>query len=116
MARFEDEFLNAPIQKFGDVKLVWEGASDFVNPAELAGLLAGFAEDAENFSIEGEFIDASGETVGVIEDLIWPGRNANGPGRTGSHGACGGGGLIANGGAGIGIYGNIDGELAEKVS
>src|SRR5256886_7755417 len=51
----EDEFLDAPVQNFGDVEVVFGGAGDFVNPAELAELLAGFAEDAENFSVEREF-------------------------------------------------------------
>ena len=84
---FEDEFLDAPIQKFGDVELVRGGAGDFVNPAELAELFAGFAEDAENFSVERKFIDAAGKSVRSIEDLIWSRRDAQGPRRTGRHGS-----------------------------
>jgi hypothetical protein len=35
--------LDAPVEDFGHVEFVFEGASDFVDPAELAGLLAGLA-------------------------------------------------------------------------
>ena len=86
---FENEFLDAPIQEFGDVEFVRGGAGDLVNPAELAELFAGFAENAENFSVEREFVDAAGEGVRSIENLIWRGRDANGPGRAGRHGASG---------------------------
>src|SRR6266704_1978852 len=87
MSWLENEFLDAPIQKFRDVEFVRGRASDFVNPAELAKLPAGFAEDAEDFSIEREFVDAAGKSVGSIEDLIWSRRDANGPGRAGRHSA-----------------------------
>src|ERR1700687_5759513 len=108
---FEDKFLYAPVQDFCNVKFVFGGAADFVDPAELSELLAGFAEDAENFSVEIEFIDAAGETVGTVEELVWRGRDANGPGCTGGHGAGGGGGLVADGGAGGGVGGHIGGGL-----
>jgi len=49
---FENEFLDAPVQNFGDIEFAFGGAGDFVNPAELAELLAGFAEYSENFSVE----------------------------------------------------------------
>ena len=83
MSWFENEFLDAPVEEFGDVKLVFGGAGDFVNPAELAGLLARLAEDAEDSSIERKFIDVARERVGGVEDLIGRGRDANGPGRAG---------------------------------
>ena len=51
MRWFENEFLDAPVQEFGDVEFVCGGAGDFVNPAELSELLAGFAKNAENFSL-----------------------------------------------------------------
>ena len=86
---FEDEFLDAPIQEFGDVEFVRGGAGDFVNPAELTKLLAGFAKDAEDFPVEREFVDAAGKSVGSVENLIWRGRDANSPGRAGRHGAGG---------------------------
>jgi hypothetical protein len=35
MSWFEDEFLDAPIQKFRDVKFIRGRTSDFVNPSEL---------------------------------------------------------------------------------
>src|SRR6266851_4488289 len=116
MSWFENEFLDAPVQDFGDVELVFGGAGDFVNPAELAELFAGFAEDTENFSIKAEFIDAAWKTVGAEEDLVGAGGDANGPGRAGGHGAGGGGGLVADGGASIGIDGNIDGDDAKEFS
>src|SRR5216684_3328402 len=47
---------------------------------------------------------------------MWRRSNANGPRRAGSHGAGGGGGLVANRGAGVGIYGNIDGDAAMEFS
>ena len=79
----KDEFLDAPVQNFGDVELVFGGAGDFVNPAELAELLAGFAENTENSSVEREFVDAAGKTVGAEKHLMGRGSDANGPGRAG---------------------------------
>src|SRR5713226_8984895 len=116
VTRFENEFLDAPVQDFGDVELVLGGAGDFVNPAELSELLAGFSEGAENFSVEREFVNAAGKTVGAEEHLIGSGRDANGPGGAGGHGARGGGGLVADGGAGVGIDRNIDGDDAKEFS
>src|SRR5258706_15724759 len=116
MSWFENEFLDAPVQDFCNVQVVFGGAGDFVGPAELSELLAGFAEDAEKFSIEREFVDAAGKAIGTVEDLIGGRRDANGPGRAGGHGAGGGRGLVADGGACVGIDGNIDDELAEKFS
>ena len=66
MGGLEDQFLDAPVQDFGDVQLIFGGAGDFVDPAELSELLAGFAEDAENFSVEREFVDSAGEAVGTV--------------------------------------------------
>src|SRR5256886_2929931 len=113
---FENEFLDAPVQEFGDVQLVRGGTSNFVNPSELAGLFAGFAEDAEDSSIKRKFVDAAGKSVGSIEDLIWSGRDAESPGRAGRHRASCGRRFVADGGAGVGGRGNIDCELAEKLS
>src|SRR5712664_4131250 len=116
MSWFENPFLDAPVQNFGDVEFVFGGAGDFVNPAKLSELLAGFAEDAENFSVEREFVDTARESIGGVEHLVWPGRDANGPGCAGCHGAGGGGGLVADGGAGVGIDGNIYGDDAKEFS
>jgi hypothetical protein len=112
----EREFLNAPVENFGDVEFVFAGAGDGVDPAELAGLLAGFAEHTEKFPVERKFVDAAGEGVGSVENLIRAGRDAEGPRRAGGHGAGGGGGFVADGGAGIGGSGDVDGDLAEKFS
>src|SRR5258708_16382826 len=116
MRWMEREFLDGADENFGDVELVFGGAGDFVNPAEVAELFAGFAEDTENFSIKAEFIDAAWKTVGAEEDLVGAGGDANGRGRAGGYGAGGGGGLVADGGASIGIDGNIDGDDAKEFS
>src|SRR5712692_249200 len=42
---FENQFLDAPVQDFGDIELIFGRASHFVNPAELTELLARFTED-----------------------------------------------------------------------
>src|SRR5882724_9787929 len=112
----ERQLLDAPVQNFRDVQFIFRGAGDGVDPAELAGLFAGFAEHAEEFSVEGEFVDAAGVGVGSVEDLIRAGCDAQSPGRAGGHGAGVRGGLGADGGARIGGSGNIDGDLAEKFS
>src|SRR5882762_8168122 len=112
----ERQFLDAPVQNFSDIKFVFRGAGDGVDPAELAGLFAGFAEYAENFSLEAEFVDAAGVGVGGVEDLIRAGRDAQSPRRAGGHGAGVRGGLGADGGASVGGSGNIDGDLAEEFS
>src|SRR2546422_4816398 len=116
MGWLENEFLDAPVQEFGDVEFVCGGAGDFVNPAELTKLLAGFAEDAEEFPVEREFVDAAGESVGGVENLTWSWRNANGPWGAGRHSAGGGGGLVADSGASLGGRGDIDGEFAKEFS
>jgi hypothetical protein len=59
----EDEFLDAPVEEFGDVEGVFGGAGDLVDPAELLELFAGLAEDAENFAVERELVDAAGKGV-----------------------------------------------------
>ena len=48
--------------------------------------------------------------------MIWPGGDANGPGRARGHGASGCRGLVADGRTSVGIDGDIDGELAQKFS
>ena len=42
----QDEFLDAPVEEFGDVEDVLRGAGDLVDPTELLELFAGLAEDA----------------------------------------------------------------------
>src|SRR5258706_14988613 len=70
MSWFENEFLDAPVQDFCNVQVVFGGAGDFVDPAELFEVLAGFAEDAENFSIAREVGHACGKVVGTVGDLV----------------------------------------------
>src|SRR5258705_12318261 len=105
----EDKFLDAPVEEFGDVEFVFGGASDGVNPAELAELLAGFAENAENFSVEAELVDAAGESVRGEEDLVGAGRDTESPRSAGGHGSGVGSGLVADGGAGRGGDGEANG-------
>src|SRR6266403_1064157 len=112
----EDKFLDAPVEEFGDVEFVFGGASDGVNPAELAELLAGLAENAENFSVEAELVDAAGESVRGEEDLVGAGRNTESPRSAGGHGSGVGSGLVADCGAGGGGNGNVNGDLAEEFS
>src|ERR1700726_168511 len=92
----ERQLLDAPVQDFSDVKFVLERACDFVDPAEVAELLAGLAEPAEKFAFEAEFVDAAGEGVGGEEDLIGRRSDADGPGSAGGHGAGGLRGAIAD--------------------
>src|SRR5882672_6595839 len=113
---FEDEFLHAPVEDFGDVEFVFRRAGDGVDPAELPGLFAGFAEHSENFSVEGEFVDAAGVSVGSVEDLIRAGRDAQSPRCAGGHGAGVGGGLGADGGASVGGSGDVNRDLAKVFS
>src|SRR5258708_37330602 len=94
MSWFENEFLDAPVQNFGDVERVFGGAGDFVNPAELAELFAGFAEDTENCSIKAEFIDAAWKPVGAEEGLVGAGGDAKHPRSAGGHDAGRVGGLL----------------------
>ena len=108
--------MDAPVQEFGNVEFVFGGAGDGVNPAELAKLLARLAEDAENFSVEAEFVDAAGESIGSEDDLVGARRNAESPRRAGRHGASRGGGLVADRRARVGGGGNVNGDLAEEVS
>src|SRR5260370_17012747 len=56
-ARFKNEFLDAPIQKFGDVEFVRGGTSHFVDPAELAKLFAAFPEPPHTFSVAPAFLN-----------------------------------------------------------
>ena len=75
--------MDAPVEEFGDVEDVFGGAGDLVDPAELLELLAGFAEDSEDLAVEREFVDAAGEGVGGVEDLVGAGGDADGPGCAG---------------------------------
>src|SRR5207249_12166054 len=52
LLRVENQLLHAPVQDFSDVKLVFGWACHFVNPAELFELLAGFAEHAQDLSVQ----------------------------------------------------------------
>src|SRR5712691_12626291 len=115
MTWLEDEFLHAPVEDFTDVAFVFRGAGNFVNPTELAELLAGLAEHAQDISVEAELINAPGKCVGTIEHLVGSGRDANGPGRARSHRAGCRGGFVANGGASVGGNRTSDGDLAEEL-
>ncbi len=89
-----------------------------MDPAELLELFAGFAEDSEDFAVEREFVDAAGEGVGGVENLVGAGGDADGPGCAG--GLSSGGvwrGFAADGGGGTGVVeGDVDGDLTEEFS
>src|SRR5690349_24796945 len=85
VCRLRYQFLASPVEKLGDKNFVFAGAGAFVNPAELAKLLAGFAGHSENLAIEAQLVDAPGESVGGTADMIWPGRDADGAGRGRGH-------------------------------
>src|SRR2546422_8091288 len=114
MGPLEGQLLEAPIEQFGDEKLVFTGAGNFMDPAQLAELFAGFAEDAENFSIESQLVDAAGKSIRGIKNLIGRRCDTEGPGSAGRHRACGGSGLVADSGAGIRGNGYVNRELADK--
>src|ERR1700730_146293 len=77
------EFLNSPIQELRDIKNILGRARNLVNPSKLLELLAGFAEHAEDFSVEGELIDAPWVRVRGVQRLTRTGRDANRPRRAG---------------------------------
>jgi len=65
VGRFEDKLLDSPVQDFSYIEFVFGRAGDFVNPAELARLLAGLAEHAEKFAVKAELVDATGKASDV---------------------------------------------------
>ncbi len=113
VSRLERQLLDAPVQDFGHEEFGFGGAGDFVDPAEVAGLLAGLTEPSEKFPVEAEFVDAAGEGVGGEEDLIGRRCDADGPGGAGRHGAGVLRGAIADGGARVGADRHVDRDLAQ---
>src|SRR6266404_674181 len=79
--RVQYQFLYPPVQQFTDVDFIFRRAGDFVNPAELLELLAGFAEHAENFSVEADLVNAARKGVRRVENLVWRRSDTNCPGR-----------------------------------
>ena len=57
------QLLDAPVEKFGHEKFVLAGAGDFMDPAKLAKLFAGLAENTENLSVESQFVNAAWKCV-----------------------------------------------------
>jgi hypothetical protein len=51
-----------------------------MHPAELAQLFAIFSKLAEDVALQIQFVDAPGNGVGGVEDLLQSGRDANSPG------------------------------------
>src|SRR6266478_10126010 len=70
LSRIEDQLLNAPVEDFGDIEHVLGRAGDFVNPAELLGLLAGLAEDAQHLAVKGELVDTPRMGIRAVEHLL----------------------------------------------
>src|SRR5262245_50176756 len=87
-SRAQRQFLHAPVEQFSDVKFIFRGARDFVNPSKLLGLMAGLAEIAEQLAIERQLVNAARERVGEIDVLRWTAGNADGPGRARRHRSC----------------------------
>src|ERR1700676_14671 len=116
--RMQGELLHAPVQQFAYENLVFRRASDFVNPAKLFELLAGFAEHAENFSVQADLVDPAGGCVRSVEHLIWRRGDANCPRGAWTHRADQiSTGLVAEGWDGIRIVeGLADLDLAERFS
>src|ERR1700693_3013689 len=110
------QFLHTPVEQFGDIQLVFGGAGNFVNPAELAELFAGFAEHAKNFSVEAEFVDATGKSIGGEDHGVCAGCDTYGPGRARSHATSCLGGFVADCGASVCGSGNVDCDLAKEFS
>ncbi len=108
--------MDAPVQDFGYVEFLFGGTGDFVNPAELAGLLAGLPEHAEKFAVEAELVNAAGESVGGEENLVGRRRDADGPGSARRH--CAGilRRAIADGGTRAGADRSVDRDLAQEFS
>src|SRR5262249_10809561 len=112
----EDQLLNAPVKDFGDIQHILGWAGDFVNPAELLELLAGFTEHAQHLTVEAELIDTAGMRIGAVEHLlpVRTGRgDAQGPRRARAERAAlrrtlRKVGLVADSGPGIRVVGNVD--------
>src|SRR5712692_457454 len=116
MGPLEGQLLDAPVEQFSDKKLVFTWAGNFMDPAELTRLFARLAENSENLAVESQLVDAAGKSIRGIKNLVWRRCDTDGPGRAGRHRACGGGGLAADGGAGIRRNEYVNGELAEEFS
>ena len=69
MKWLEYQFLDAPFQNLCDLELVFGGAGDLVNPAELAELLTGLSKDDKDCSFEREFVGATGKVIRALEKL-----------------------------------------------
>src|ERR1700687_5880724 len=116
MAWFEDQLLHPPVQQFGNIKFVLRGAGHLVNPAKLLGLLTGFAEYAENLPLKAKFVDAPRESIGSVQHLVRPRRDADSPRRPGRHGAGSLGGLVADRRASVRLNRHVDRKLALKLA
>ena len=89
-----------------------------MDPAELLQLLPGFAEHAQQLSVQGQLEHAARERVGSVEHLLRPGRDAHRPRRAGHHRLRPAPRLdlreirqVADRGARLRIVGNVDREL-----
>jgi len=67
MRWFENEFLDTPVQEFGDVKFVRGGAGDFMNPAELSEAACRICrERRERFRAAFTKLSLDGKALGVL--------------------------------------------------
>src|SRR5439155_16832220 len=79
LAGSQNKLLHPPIQDFADVELVFRRTRDLMNPPKLFELLAGFAKQAQDFSIQAELVDPAGKSVGAVQVLMRRRRNTNRP-------------------------------------
>src|SRR5215472_2239068 len=70
LAGIENQFLNAPVEDFGDEQHVLGRTRDLVNPAELLELLAGLAEHAEHLAVQAKLVDTARMGIRAVEDLL----------------------------------------------
>src|SRR5438552_11632308 len=111
MAGSQNELLHPPIQDFAHVELVFRRTRYLMNPSKLLELLAGFAEHAEDFSIQAELIDPSGKRIGAVQILMRRRRDTNRPGRAGRHGSGDLRRFVADGWTGVWIHWHLNHNL-----
>src|SRR5882762_8464490 len=86
--RLQRQLLHAPVEQLGDIELVLAWTRDLVDPAELLRLVSRLAEPSEHLAVERQFVDAAGERIRAVEELLAlrvGRRDAERPRRAGGH-------------------------------
>src|SRR5205085_5050264 len=68
--RVQGDLLHTPVEELAHEQLIFGGAGDFVNPAELLRLVPRLAEPSEHFAVERQFVDAAWIGIGAVEELL----------------------------------------------